>query len=98
MKALDSNDVEIEDITIDTLRIAAGNGGSILLSDEVQDVHFAIKSRSGDLSGLDKLTFSIDAAVDHTEGGVSLAKEQGIQLSDIVMEISGDIETNLTEK
>lgn len=98
MKALDSNDVEIEDITIDTLRIAAGNGGSILLSDEVQDVHFAIKSRSGDLSGLDKLTFSIDAAVDHTEGGVSLAKEQGIQLSDIVIEISGDIETNLTEK
>ncbi|MBR5234735.1 MAG: hypothetical protein IKV24_00880, partial [Bacteroidaceae bacterium] len=86
------------DITIDTLRVLAGDGGNIMESGEVQNIQFAIKSRSGDVSGLDKLAFSHEAAVYHTEGGVSLAKEQGIQLSDIVVEISGDIEANLTEK
>ena len=98
VKALDGNNKEIKDITIDTLRVLAGDGGNIMESGEVQNIQFAIKSRSGDVSGLDKLAFSLEAAVDHTEGGVSLAKEQGIQLSDIVVEISGDIEANLTEK
>lgn len=98
VKALDKDNKEINDITIDELRVAAGNGGSILKSDEVQEVKFAIKSGSSDLSALDKLAFSFEAWVDHTEGGVSLAKEQGIQISNIVIEVSGDIETNMTKK
>ena len=98
VNALDKDDREIEDITIEDLRVAAGNGGSILNSDEVQSVKFGVKSGSGDLSALDKLAFSIEAWVDETVGGVAFAKEQGIQISNIVIEVSGDIETNMTKK
>ena len=98
VKALDMQNRVIKDIVVDTLRIAAGGGGNILQATEEQEVKFSIKSKTGDLSALDKLAFTLEASVNHTEGGVSLRKEQGIQLSDIVIEVSGDIETNLTEK
>ncbi len=98
VKALNQQGVVIEDIAIDSLRIAAGDGSNISEATQSQQVKFAIKSRSGDLSALDKLAFTLEALVDHTEGGVSLKQEQGLQLSDIVIEVSGDIEANLTEK
>lgn len=95
--ALDENDDVITDITVDSLKISAGNGTPILDADEGEKVQFAIKSKSGDLSKLDKLTFGLKAFTDHTVGGVALRGEQGIQLSNIVLEVSGDIVTNLTE-
>lgn len=98
VKALDEQNKVVPDIIVDSLRIAAGNGGNILEATEAQEVKFAIKSKTGDLSALDKLAFTLEASVDHTVGGVSLKKEQGIQLSNIVIEVSGDIEANLTEK
>jgi hypothetical protein len=98
VKALNQQDVVIDDVSIDSLCIAAGDGSSILEATQSQQVKFAIKSKSGDLSALDKLAIKLEAAVDHTEGGVALKREQGLQLSDIVIEVSGDIETSLTEK
>ncbi len=98
VKALNQQDVVIDDVSIDSLCIAAGDGSSILEATQSQQVKFAIKSKSGDLSALDKLAIKLEAAVDHTESGVALKQEQGLQLSDIVIEVSGDIETSLTEK
>ena len=98
VEALDKQDKVIADITIDSLHITAGNGGNIMEVTEAQEVKFAIKSKTGDLSAMEKLAFSLNASVDHTEGGVSLKKEQGIQLSNIVIEVSGDIETKQAEE
>lgn len=97
VKALDKDNRVIEDITIDTLQLSAGSGGNILEATEGENVQLAIKSRSGDLSGLEKLAFRLDTYIDHTEGGVAIKGEQGIQVSDIVLDITGDLETNLSE-
>lgn len=94
---LDKNDNVIDEITIDSLQIYAGDGSNILECDNAQKVELKIVSASGDLSAMDKLAFVVEATANKTEGGVALKKEQGIQLSDIVIEISGDIDTNFTE-
>ena len=56
---------------------------------------FEIKSKSGDISSLDGLAFSLEAASDHTVGAAALKGEQGIKISNIVFEVSGDIEMDL---
>ena len=98
VKALDDKNNVIKDIEIDPLKLSAGNGASILEVAEGEKVQFAIKSKTGDLSRLDKLAFTLDAYTDQTEGGVALKGDQGIQISNIVLEISGDIATELSGK
>lgn len=98
VKALDDKNNVIEDIEIDSLKLSAGNGSSILEAAEGEKVQFAIKSKTGDLSRLDKLAFTLDAYTDQTEGGVALKGDQGIQISNIVLEVSGDIATELSGK
>lgn len=100
VEALDAKDKPLADVTIDTVRISAGLGESILeeTEQEAQVVKLSIKSKSGDLSSLDKLALSVEAATGTTTvGAVGLRGDQGLQVSDIVFTISGDIETTLSE-
>ena len=100
---LDENDNVIEDIEISKLEVKAGDGKSLLKDDKatvadgltVQSFEFVIKSASGDITSLDKLAFSIEAASGVAVGTVGLKGEQGIKISNIVLEVSGDIEVDL---
>ena len=96
---MDINGKVIEDIEIDELKIAAGNGEALLDADGVlndnlpaQEFAFAIKSKKGDISSLDGLAFTLVAASDHITGSAAIKGEQGIKVSNIVFEISGDVE------
>ena len=99
---LDIDGNVIKDIEIDGLHVDAGSGVALL--DEKENVCeglqqqkfvFEIKSKSGDISSLDGLAFSLEAANDHTVGAAALKGEQGIKISNIVFEVSGDIEMDL---
>ena len=99
MIPLDANDNIIEDIKIDDLVIRAGSGGKIvdengaLSADAVpQKFSFAIKSKSGDISSLDKLAMTIEATSNSTTGSGGLESGQGLKISNLVFEVSGDIE------
>ena len=100
---LDENDNVIEDIEISKLEVKAGDGESLLKDDKVtvaegltvQHFEFAIKSAKGDITSLDKLAFSIEAASTSAIGSVGLKGEQGIKISNIVLEVSGDVEVDL---
>ena len=98
---LDANGEVIEDIEISELVIASGKGENLLDENNVlneglsvQNFDFVIKSESGDVSSLDGLVFSIEAASNHTTGAVGLKGEQGVRISNIVFEVSGDIEVD----
>ena len=89
----------VENLEIDELKIAAGGGEAIVDEEGVlcenlpsQNFSFAIKSTKGNISSLDKLVFVVEAASDHTTGSAALKGEQGIKLSNIVLEVAGDIE------
>ena len=96
--ALDKDNQPIDDITAQPISLKAGLGGDIIAQgeqrQEAQKVTIAIESKSGDLSKLDKLKLDITAATDHTVGAIPLKGSQGIQLSNIVIEIAGDIKTS----
>ena len=101
---LDENGDVIEDIEIDKLVIEAGSGENLLASDGsvngnlgAQHFVFGIKSKSGDVSKLDQLAFVVEAASNHTTGSAGLRGEQGVKISNIVFEVSGDIEVDLNE-
>lgn len=99
MIPLDADDKIIEDIKIDDLVIRAGSGGEIvdangaLNADAVpQKFSFAIKSKSGNISSLDKLAMTIEATSNSTTGSAGLASGQGLKISNLVFEVSGDVE------
>jgi hypothetical protein len=101
---LDADGKVIDDIEIDELKIAAGNGETLLDANgalnanlPVQAFSFAIKSKSCDISSLDGLAFSLEAASNHTTGSAAINGEQGIKISNVVFEVSGDIETDLKD-
>lgn len=101
---LDVNGNVIDGIEIDGLNVAAGSGSALVGADGAvgadhpsQKFAFSIKSRSGDISALDGLAFSLVAASDHTTGAAALKGEQGIKISNIVFEVSGDIEADLSD-
>lgn len=101
---LDLDGNVIEDIEIDGLQVAAGSGEALLDENknvceglQQQKLVFEIKSKSGDISSLDGLAFSLKAASDHTTGAAALKSEQGVKLSNIVLEVSGDIEADLKD-
>ena len=98
VKALDMNGKPIETIEVEPVSIKAGLGGNIEGSDqEAQQVVIAIKSSTGDFSTLDKLVISVEAASDCTTGSAAISALQGVKISDIVFDITGDIETDLSE-
>ncbi len=100
---LDENGKKIEDVEIDKIEILAGEGKNLLGADNVtvaegltvQPFEFSIKSASGDISSLDRLAFTIEALSNSVTGSVGLKGEQGVKISNIVFEVSGDIEVDL---
>ncbi len=99
MIPLDANDNIIEDIKIDDLVIRAGSGGEIVDANGAlnggavpQKFSFAIKSKSGNISSLDKLAMTIEATSNSTTGSAGLASGQGLKISNLVFEVSGDVE------
>ena len=96
-KALQADGTPLNDIVIEQVEIAAGSGSSIESADstELQAVELKIKGNERDFGVLDQIVFTIEAATDHTVGSVGLKGEQGIKISDIVLEVAGDIETEL---
>lgn len=97
-EALDMNGKRIETIEIEPVFLKAGLGGKVADSNqEAQKVVIAIKSATGDFTTLDKLALKINAVSDHTTGASSLNAEQGVEISNIVFDIVGDIETDLDE-
>ena len=88
----------IHGIEISELTIPAGSG--VAYSDTIsgKTMNFNIKSNDPkDISTLDKLKFDVKASTTSTVGGAALRGDQGIQLSDIVIEIAGDISTDLSK-
>ena len=93
------NDLEIADIAI-----SAGSGEALVDEDGVlrsglqsKEFIIEIKSKGGDISSLDGLAFTLEAATDHTAGSAAIKGNQGIKVSDIVFEVSGDVEMDLKD-
>ena len=88
----------IHGLTISEFEIPAGSGKAFNDTISGKAVTFNIESHNAnDISAMDKLKFDIHAKATSTVGGVALRGDQGIKLNDIVIEISGDISTNLNE-
>ena len=99
MIPLDADNNIIKDIEINDLFIRAGSGGEIIDANGAlnggaapQNFSFAIKSKSGDISSLDKLAMTIEATSNSTTGSAGLASGQGLKISNLVFEVSGDVE------
>ncbi|MBO7204461.1 MAG: hypothetical protein J6V29_05845, partial [Bacteroidales bacterium] len=99
MIPLDADGNRINDIEIADLVIRAGSGGEIvdengaLSADAVpQKFEFAIKNDNGDISSLDKLAMTIEATSNSTTVSACLEGKQGLKISNLVFEVSGDIE------
>jgi hypothetical protein len=100
VEPLDANGDVLDGVEIEDVHIAAGNGENIKdESGENQGEEFVLKLKSqGDvLRSLDKLNLLIKAEADETVGGLPLTPEQGVHITDIVIEMTGDVETNLDE-
>lgn len=93
---LDERGKHISGIEISDLEIPAGNGQAFCDTIQGKKASFSIKSESDDIPTLDMLKFDIQASsINNTIGGAALRGDQGIQLSNIVLKITGDIETEL---
>ncbi len=91
--ALDENDKQLEGVTIDPIHIAAGNSNSLETAEPTATA-ISIKSKTGNIQALDKLLFEVTATTENVEGAATIKSNQGFQLTDIVIEIGGDIETS----
>ena len=91
----------IEGVEIEDVQIAAGAGedinGTETSENQVEKLQLVVKSKGDVLRKLDKLNLIIKGDVDETVGGVALTPEQGVHITDIVLEVTGDVETNLDE-
>lgn len=93
---LDAQGNVIEEIEIGSIDLPAGDGSDIGVGDTVEGkpVELSVKcSSSSDLSALDKIAFSIDVASGNGDNALSGA--QGLQVSDIVLQIMCDVEMDL---
>lgn len=87
----------IDGITVEPVTIKAGEGGCIndpALSEVQQEVAVVVSSKGKTLSALDKIVFKA-VAMDHTVGGEGLRCDQGLKVMNVVVEVEGDIETEL---
>ena len=95
---LDVNGNVIEDIEIGSIEIPAGDGSAIGTGEGVEatPVELVVScASSSDLTVLDKISFSLDVATGN--GDNVLSGEQGLQISDIVLQIMCDVETGLSK-
>lgn len=91
--ALDENDKKLEGVTINPIHIAAGTSNSLETA-EPNETIISISSETGNITALDKLLFEVTATTENVEGTATLKRNQGFQLTDIVIEIGGNIETS----
>ena len=101
VEPLDTYGNLIEGVEIENVQIAAGNGKNINEFDSEEDsgekLQLIVRSRGDVLRRLDKLNLLIKADADETVGGEALAPEQGVHIANIVLEVKGDVDTNLDE-
>ena len=91
--ALDENDKKLEGVTINPIHIAAGTSNSLETA-EPNETIISISSETGNITALDKLLFEVTATTENVEGAATLKRNQGFQLTDIVIEIGGNIEAS----
>jgi hypothetical protein len=87
-----------EGIVIEPVTIKAGKGGAINdpeLEEATQQVVLVVTSTGRTLSKLDKVVLIARATSSTTVGAVGLRVDQGVKVSNIVIEAEGDIETEL---
>ena len=95
---LDAEGNIIKGIEISSIELPAGNGSDIATSDAIDatPVEITIKCKSAsDISLLDKISFSIDVASGN--GNNALGGKQGLQISDIVLQVMCDVEMDLNQ-
>ena len=96
--ALDENENPIEDITFGTIDIEPCNEehSTLQTTKNIKNVEISIHSKGLDFSNLKHLQFDIEV---YTDGNniAEFKPTQGIKLSNIAIEISGDIISNLNE-
>ena len=101
VEPLDAYGNIIEGVEIEDVQIAAGAGedinGTEASENQVEKLQLVVKSKGDVLRKLDKLNLIIKGDVGETVGGVALTPEQGVHITDIVLEVTGDVETNLDE-
>lgn len=91
LQALNAAGAAIDDITIVPVEIAAGNGGEFDEA-ELQEVVLQLEGKSQSMCELSKLAVTIEATAKEK---VALECNQGLLITDLVLEISGDIEMNM---
>lgn len=101
VEPLDAHGQVIDGVEIEPVQIAAGNGEAIngAASDDAegQKLQLIVKSKGDVLRNLDKLNLLVVGDANETTGGVAFTSEQGVHITDIVLEVTGDVETNLDE-
>ena len=98
--ALDKEDKPIDDITIESFTIEAGDGSNIAQQQEgekqLTPVTLGIKSATGDFSKFNKLKFTVES-FNVANQTATLKETQGILLSNVAIEVSGDVSINMNE-
>ena len=87
----------LTDVAIESFKIKPGLGGNIndaehITAEEVQVVELKMKNSTADISKLDKIEFSVTSNSNSATGSVGLKGDQGVWITDVVLEVSGDIE------
>ena len=95
--ALDNNNNPIEDITISPIEFEPCNEPYCTLQNtkNTKRVEIAIESKSAGFPKFEQLKFEFE--VYSKDNTIGLNKAQGILISDIAIELSGDIKANLSE-
>lgn len=101
VEPLDAYGNIIEGVEIEDVQIAAGAGEDINGTDASENqgekLQLVINSKGDVLRKLDKLNLIVKGDADETVGGVAFTSKQGVHITDIVVEVTGDVETNLDE-
>lgn len=92
---LDANGKELPFIHVTPVEIPAGDGSAISRNSKSVEVEFSFAADNCDFTDLARLRVSAEAFADHTEGGIALKPEQGFLLTDMVLTVIADVETNL---
>lgn len=101
VEPLDAYGNIIEGVEIEDVQIAAGAGedinGTEASENQGEKLQLVINSKGDVLRKLDKLNLIVKGDADKTVGGVPFTSKQGVHITDIVVEVTGDVETNLDE-
>lgn len=93
--ALDQNYTPLESIKLDSIKFVPclEENATLQTTTNKEKIQLTFDNRNGDIAKLNHLKF--DFEIDN--GPISLKNTQGLQVSDIVIEVFGDIKTNMNE-